>query len=98
MKCVRTLACTGLALLAFSASTLAQDEERRGGHHRGNKLARMQEHLQLSDDQMAQIQQIRENGGSREDMHAILTEDQLAQLEEHRARRGERRKGQSPEE
>ena len=56
----------------------------------GDRLARMREHLQLSDDQVEQMREIRANGGSREDMHAVLTDEQLQQLEAHRQARGKR--------
>ena len=61
-----------------------QGEGRRGS---GDRMARMQERLGLSDDQVSQMQGIRERGGSREDMRAVLTEDQRAQIDAHRAQR-----------
>ena len=57
--------------------------------HKGKfakRLTRMQQHLNLSDEQVAQIQAIREDGGSRDEVHSVLTEEQLTQLEEKRAR------------
>ena len=67
-----------------------QGEGRRGG---GDRMARMQERLGLSDDQVSQMQGIRDSGGSREDMRAVLTEDQRAQIDAHRTQR----KGQGGE-
>ena len=61
-----------------------QGEGRRGG---GDRMARMQDRLGLSDDQVSQMQEIRERGGNREDMRAVLTEDQRAQIDAHRAQR-----------
>jgi len=61
-----------------------QGEGRRGG---GDRMARMQERLGLSDDQVSQMQEVRERGGSREDMRAVLTDDQRAQMDAHRAQR-----------
>jgi Spy/CpxP family protein refolding chaperone len=49
------------------------------------RLGRMQEHLGLSDDQVAEMKAIRESGGSREDVHAVLTDEQRDQLAELRA-------------
>jgi len=53
-----------------------------------DRLARMQQHLDLTDEQVVQIREIRENGGSREDVHAVLTDDQRNQLEQMRQRHG----------
>ena len=51
---------------------------------RAQRMARMQAHLELSDEQVAQMREIREQGGSREDMHAILTEEQKAKVAQRR--------------
>ena len=83
---------TGGALLASAA--MAED---RQGQGRGDRMARMQQHLELSDDQVSEIRSIRENGGSRDDVRAILNDTQRAQLDEHRAnhrgRHGEGKRG-----
>jgi Spy/CpxP family protein refolding chaperone len=63
----------------------AQMKEMKG-HDKGGREERMQSHLNLSDDQMTQIRQIREQGGNREDMQAVLTEEQRAKLAERRDR------------
>ena len=47
---------------------------------RAQRMTRMQAHLELTDEQVAQMREIREQGGSREDMHAILTEEQKAKI------------------
>ena len=49
------------------------------------RMQRMREHLDLSDEQVREMQQIREQGGSREDMQAVLTDKQRTQLEQARA-------------
>ena len=76
---------SGLALV----TSLAVAEGHRGGGEgkRGHHLKRMQEHLQLSDEQVEQIREIRRNGGTRDDVRAVLTEEQVQLMEEHRARR-----------
>ncbi len=71
-----------LALAVVSAPTSAGDNEGKRG---GDCMARMQEHLDLSDDQMKQIREIRENGGSREEMRAVFTDEQRALMKERRA-------------
>lgn len=58
----------------------------RGGGQ-GQRMAHMQENLDLSQDQMDQIRSIRENGGSREDFRAVLNDEQRTKLDEHRAAR-----------
>ena len=59
-------------------------KERHGS--REDRTARMQQHLGLSDTQVAEIQEIREAGGSREDVRAVLTPEQQAQFEEARSK------------
>ena len=70
----------GLALIAGASAALAQrgDPEQR--------LQRMQEHLDLTAEQVQQIRDIREAGGGREEIQAVLTDEQRATMEEHRAR------------
>jgi Spy/CpxP family protein refolding chaperone len=43
------------------------------------QLSKMQQQLQLSDEQVAKMRQIRDDGGSRKDMRAVLTDEQKAQ-------------------
>ena len=52
------------------------------------RIARMQKHLDLSDDQVQQIREIREQGGGREEVQAILTEEQQGKVKEARKHRG----------
>ena len=47
----------------------------------------------LSDEQAAEIREIRANGGSREDVRAVLTDEQRVLMDEHRANRQGRRDG-----
>lgn len=97
---------TGAALL--SSAAMAENQGGGAGDGRGprgDRMARMQEHLQLSDEQVTQMRSIRENGGTREEMFSVLNDTQRAQFEEHRANHrgrhgkgGQRTQGQSPEE
>ena len=76
----------GLAL----ASSMALAEKPDGGRGKGNpeqRMQRMQKHLDLSDEQVSQIREIRANGGGREEIHGLLTEDQQRKLHEHRQQR-----------
>ena len=90
-----------ICVAVASAATFAGDNEgKRGGVDR---MARMQENLGLSDEQMAQIREIRENGGSREEIRAVLSDEQRALMKERRGQRqgrggmgGGRGQGHSP--
>ena len=82
------LALIALATLVSVGSAFA------GGHPGGgpNKLARMQEHLNLSDAQVEQIRAIHEQGGGREEVRDVLTEEQQQLAREMRGKRkGEHR-------
>ena len=66
-----------------------------------DRLAQMEKNLGLSDQQVAQIRQIRDNGGSREEVLAVLTDEQLAIMKERRAQmktRGRKGKQRPPTE
>lgn len=75
----------------YDKNRQGQGEGRRGG---GDRMVRMQERLGLSDDQVSQMQEIRQSGGSRKDMRSVLTEDQRAQIDAHRAQ-GKRQGGEA---
>jgi hypothetical protein len=55
----------------------------------GNKqrMAHIQQALGLSQEQMEQIREIRQNGGGREEIRGVLTDEQRATMDEHRAAR-----------
>jgi len=83
------------AVMSEEQQAKAQElrKSRKGDH--AQRISRMQEHLGLSDEQVAQMQGIREQGGSREDMQAVLTEEQQAKLAEKRsAHKGKQRKSE----
>ena len=54
------------------------------------QLSKMQKHLQLSDEQVANMRQIREDGGSKQDMRAVLTDEQKEQAKEMKNKRKEK--------
>ena len=70
-------------------------KSRKGDH--AQRISRMQEHMGLSDEQVAQMQEIREQGGSREDMQAVLTEEQQAKLAEKRSAHKSKQRKSAPE-
>ena len=55
---------------------------------RAQRMVQMQEHLELSDEQIAQIKDIHAQGGTREDVHAVLTDEQKSKAEEWRNNHG----------
>lgn len=81
------------AVLTDEQRAKAESMRAAHGKRHGDKLARMQQHLGLSDEQVAQMREIREKGGTREEMHAVLTDDQRAQLEQVRQAHGGMGKG-----
>jgi hypothetical protein len=60
---------------------------------RAQRMVQMQERLELSDEQIAQIDDIRAQGGSREDVQAVLTDEQKSKAKEWRQSHG---KGDGP--
>jgi hypothetical protein len=89
------------ALGVASALALAESDQGGSGKHKNHQ--RHAEHLQekfgVSDDQLSQMREIRESGGSREDARAVLTDSQQGQMDQWRQDhpRGHKDKGQRPE-
>lgn len=74
--------------LVITVSPLALALAQQGGQHgKGPNLERMQQHLNLSDEQVEQIRQIKAEGGSREDVKAVLTEEQQQKMAEQRKKK-----------
>ena len=71
---------------------MAEMKGRRGG----DRYARMQKELNLSDEQVAKMRELRASGGSREEIDAVMTADQRKQWEEIRAQHRGRGKPQGP--
>lgn len=75
---------------------MAEHKKQKQGKGKEHKLERMQQHLGLSDDQVAQIREIKANGGSREDIKAVLTEEQQQTWAQHRKQmKGKQEQGAS---
>ena len=83
-----------LVLLSVSAQAQAQPEGKRVG---ADQLERMQKNLGLSDEQVAQLQEIRERGGSREEVRAVFTDEQWALMQERRRQANARRLQSDPD-
>jgi Spy/CpxP family protein refolding chaperone len=75
-------------------AVLTQDQRAKMGKHRGSedRFKKMQEQLNLSEEQVSQIRDIRSNGGGRKEVAKVLTEEQLSQVKEHRKNKEHRRK------
>ncbi len=91
--------------LATVHHAVAQDDQRGSMQHgpHGNtdeRIERMREHLGLTDEQVAEMREIRESGASRwemrEQMRDVLTEEQREMMRQHRGERGGKR-GERPE-
>ena len=73
-----------------------QGPKMRGGGN-GQRMAHLQQALGLSDEQVAQIHEIRQNGGGRDEVRSVLTDEQRAMMDEHRAnRQGRGGQGRGP--
>ena len=84
-----------LAMSMASATTFAEDEENKSAMT--DRMARMQKNLGLSDEQVAQIRQIRDNGGGKEEILAVLSDEQLELMKKRRAEmKGKGGKGKRP--
>ena len=87
----------GSILLSQVSIAEPEDKEERRAQHRQH----MQEQFGVTDDQFAQMHEIRSNGGSREDMKTVLSDDQREQMRQWReenpregGRHGKQGKGQ----
>ena len=86
----------GACVVAMAAGNVYANEDHRGkgpqGGDRKERMERMREHLELSDAQVEQIREIRQNGGGREEVRAVLTEEQQAKMDAARARHREKQR------
>ncbi|MAT94615.1 MAG: hypothetical protein CME59_18745 [Halioglobus sp.] len=59
----------------------------RKKHHdkRAGRMEHLKDELDLSDEQLAQMREIRQNGGSRDEVRAVLTAEQQEQFDQLRA-------------
>ncbi|MEP1471079.1 MAG: hypothetical protein ABJK20_09530 [Halieaceae bacterium] len=81
----KTLISLLAAAVLATPLAFAEGKNKQGGEHRGKqRAAHMQEHFGVSDDQLSQMREIRDNGGSREDVRAVLSDDQRSQMEQWR--------------
>ena len=85
-----------LSLTLVSSAVLAQSESEPPSGNKVAKLERMQNNLGLTDEQVEQMRDIRQAGGSREDMHAVLNPEQQAKAAKlrkaHNGKGGDRKR------
>ena len=77
------VAVTAVVIMGLSLAATAAGEKREKPT-KEERLVRMQEHLNLSDDQVDEIRSIHSNGGGRDEINATLTDDQREQLKNFR--------------
>lgn len=75
-----------LLAMTLSVSAFAVEEEKPETIS-DQRLLNMQQQLQLSDEQLVEMRQIREEGGSKKDIRSVLTEEQQQQLQELKKQR-----------
>ena len=84
-----------LSLTLVSSAVLAQSEDEPPSGNKVAKLERMQNNLGLTDEQVEQMRDIRQEGGSREDMNAVLNPEQRAKAAKlrktHKGKGGDRK-------
>ena len=85
-----------LSLTLVSSAVLAQSEDEPPSGNKVAKLERMQNNLGLTDEQVEQMRDIRQAGGSREDMNAVLNPEQQAKAvklrKTHKGKGGDRKR------
>jgi Spy/CpxP family protein refolding chaperone len=85
-----------LSLTLVSSAVLAQSEDEPPSGNKVAKLERMQNNLGLTDEQVQQMRDIRQAGGSREDMNAVLNPEQQAKAAKlrktHKGKGGDRKR------
>ncbi|MEH6608481.1 MAG: hypothetical protein V7696_03855 [Halioglobus sp.] len=87
------------ALVVASSLALAESDSNGSGKHKNHQrhATHLQEKFGVSDDQLSQMREIRENGGSREDARAVLSDSQQDQMDQWRQDNPRGHKGQRPE-
>jgi len=64
---------------------------------RAARMERMQQHLELSDEQVAEMRRIREEGGGRDEVRAVLTDEQRDKFDQMRERHRKQKHGRTGE-
>lgn len=84
-----------IILTALFAATVHAGQSQSGNPQanaaKGERQAQMRQALGLTDQQVAEMKKIRQNGGSREEVRAVLTEEQRQKMDKMRAEAKSRR-------
>lgn len=85
------------AVLTPEQQSKAAELKKTHGGGGEKRLKRMKAHLGLSDEQVAEVQKIRAEGGSREDIREVLTPEQRVKMDQaRRHRKGEQKPAAEP--
>lgn len=87
-----------LFLAAAIATPLVSYAQDGKGTITDEQLTRMQQHLELTDEQIAEMRRIRDDGGTKKEVRAVLSDEQKAKAQEMKAARGNSDKGKSRKE
>ena len=68
------------AVLTEQQRSRANAMREEHGQRRAERMGNMKEHLHLSEGQIAEMEEIRKQGGSREELRAVLTDEQRIEL------------------
>lgn len=94
MTILSALLLIAMAVTADARGRGGQDGKGYGGSGGIDRQAQFQQKLNLSDEQISQMREIRLNGGTREEMHSVLNDKQRALVNEHRGEmKGRRGRG-----
>lgn len=85
MRSLKTL----LVVLLLSTSTVAIAEEKVTAYNDA-RLSKLQSKLELTDEQLTEMREIREAGGGKKEMRAVMTDEQLEVLKELKQERQEK--------
>jgi hypothetical protein len=80
---MKTFTSLALAAVLISSPFASASEGQGKGRHQ-QRAAHMQEKFGVTDEQLAEMHRIRQEGGSREEIRQVLTEDQRRQMKEWR--------------
>ncbi|MFT5482833.1 MAG: Spy/CpxP family protein refolding chaperone [Halieaceae bacterium] len=76
--------------ISMPAVAGADGQGRMDGEER---FSRMQKHLDLTDEQITRIREIRETGGGREEIRAVFTDEQREKIKQRRGDRSGKHSG-----
>ena len=76
-----------LAVISAPLAVLAEDKKKP---ITDEKMEKMQQRLELTDEQLAEMRKIRDDGGSNKEIRAVLNDEQKAQAQEMKKKRKEK--------